>query len=142
MAGSEELLRPAIENVVRNAIHYTAEKSAVEIDINGRGPGSNGTSSRARTEIHNLNEDFAEVTVRDHGAGVPENALADMFRPFYRIDDARDRESGGSGLGLAITDRTVRLHGGTINAKNAPDGGLIVTINLPCATDAEKNYSA
>jgi signal transduction histidine kinase len=130
IAGSEELLRPAIENVVRNAIQYTAEKSEVEIDIKTDGA-SLGGSIVLTGEDQNLSEGFAEITVRDHGAGVPENALAEIFRPFYRVDDARDRESGGTGLGLAITERAVSLHGGTVTAMNASDGGLIITISLP-----------
>jgi two-component system sensor histidine kinase CpxA len=69
--------------------------------------------------------------VRDEGPGVPEEALSDIFRPFYRVDDARDRETGGTGLGLAITERAVRLHGGTVNASNLPGGGLLVEITLP-----------
>jgi hypothetical protein len=51
--------------------------------------------------------------------------LADIFRPFYRVADARDRQTGGAGLGLAITERAVLLHGGTVSASNAPGGGLI-----------------
>jgi len=133
MVGSEELLRPAIENVVRNAVQYTAEKSEVEIDIKADGASSADRHTRQTVEGLNLSEGFAEITVRDHGAGVPENALAEIFRPFYRVDDARDRESGGTGLGLAIAERTVRLHGGTVTAINAPDGGLVITISLPFA---------
>ena len=131
--GSEELLRPAIENVIRNAVQYTAENSEVEIDVKANGDISADRHTHQPVEVQDLSEGFAEVTVRDHGAGVPENALAEMFRPFYRVDDARDRDSGGTGLGLAITERAVRLHGGTVTAINAPDGGLIITISLPCA---------
>jgi two-component system sensor histidine kinase CpxA len=69
--------------------------------------------------------------VRDHGEGVPENSLGDIFLPFYRVGDSRDRSSGGSGLGLSITDRAVRLHGGTVTAENCPDGGLAVELRLP-----------
>ncbi|MCM3872504.1 MAG: ATP-binding protein [Pyrinomonadaceae bacterium] len=124
---SEELLRPAIENVVRNAVQYTAEGTEVEIEIKA------GSSRDARSTglALNLGDGVAEITVRDHGPGVPENALAEIFRSFYRVDDARDRESGGTGLGLAITERAVRLHGGTVTATNASDTGLIVTITLP-----------
>ncbi len=71
------------------------------------------------------------ITVRDHGLGVPENALTEIFRPFYRVDDARDREAGGVGLGLAIAERAVRLHSGSLKAANINTGGLIVTIVLP-----------
>jgi signal transduction histidine kinase len=101
----------------------------IEIKTNGARPDDEVTVSP--TEIQNLNEGFAKISVRDYGAGVPESALAEIFRPFYRVDYARDRESGGTGIGLAITERTVRLHGGTVTARNAADGGLIITINLP-----------
>ena len=64
---------------------------------------------------------------------MPEEELEKLFRPFYRIDDARGRQTGGVGLGLAITERAVRLHGGTVKASNRPDGGLQVEIRLPSA---------
>ncbi len=115
--GSPELLRSAIENVVRNAVRYTASGTAVEIALLSR----NG---------------HAQIDVRDHGPGVPESELSNLFRPFYRLTNARERETGGTGLGLAITDRTVRLHGGSVKAANAPNGGLVVSISLPaqCTT--------
>ncbi len=114
--GSPEMLRSAIENVVRNAIRYTPEGSTVEITLG-----------------HVLKEGRAHalIRVRDHGPGVPEAALAHLFKPFYRVADARERSSGGTGIGLAITERAVHLHGGEVNAANAPDGGLVVEISLP-----------
>ncbi|HZS09492.1 MAG TPA: ATP-binding protein [Blastocatellia bacterium] len=112
-SGSAELLRRAIENVVRNALRYTVEQTEVAISIQRENSGQ------------------AVITVRDHGPGVPETALADLFRPFYRVAEARDRKTGGIGLGLAITERAVRLHGGTIRADNASEGGLVVEIRLP-----------
>jgi len=112
VVGNEPLLRRAIENVIRNAVQYTAEGTEVEVEVR---PDAGG----------------AVISVRDHGAGVPEDALVEIFRPFYRVDEARDREAGGVGLGLAIADRAVRLHGGKIEAANASGGGLVVTIILP-----------
>ena len=114
--GSSELLRSAIENVVRNAIRYTALGSAVEVSLTWR-------------------LDTAVLTVRDHGPGVPSGDLQHIFEPFYRVSEARERASGGVGLGLSIADRTVKLHGGKIRAENA-DGGLLVTIELPLARSA------
>jgi two-component system sensor histidine kinase CpxA len=112
--GNELLVRRAIENVVRNAVHYTREGTEVEINVN---------------EV--IEEGTAiEITVRDHGPGVPEPALGKIFRPFYRVDEARDREAGGVGLGLAIAERAVKLHNGSINARNAAEGGLAITITL------------
>ena len=116
--GSPELLYTAVENVVRNAVCYTAKGSEVEVSLRyqrGVGP----------------DEGKAVIRVRDHGAGVSEAALTEIFRPFYRLADARDSESGGAGLGLAITQRAVRAHGGTVTAANAQGGGLVVEIVLP-----------
>ena len=109
--GSSELLRSGIENVIRNAIRYTAAGSAVEVSLTWK-------------------LDTAVLTVRDHGPGVPEAELAHIFEPFYRVGEARERSSGGVGLGLSIADRTIKLHGGTVRAENVP-GGLLITIGLP-----------
>ena len=121
-AGTEELLRSAVENVVRNAVRYTAEGTQVEIALQAR----NGAGGHA-----------AVITVRDHGHGVPEELIENIFRPFYRAEDARDRESGGSGLGLAITARAVHLHRGTVKATNATGGGLEVTMTLPTSPNGQ-----
>jgi two-component system sensor histidine kinase CpxA len=69
--------------------------------------------------------------VRDHGSGVPEDELINIFKPFYRVTDARASESTGAGLGLAITERIVTLHEGRIRAINEPDGGLRIEMVFP-----------
>lgn len=112
LRGDEEILRRAIENVVRNAIRFTPEGTEVSITMEREG-------------------DFVLVKVRDHGPGVPEEALEDIFVPLYRVERDRDRKTGGTGLGLAIAHRAMKVHGGTIRAENAPDGGLLVTMRLP-----------
>lgn len=112
VSASPELLSQAFENVIRNAVKYTADNSCVRISMSRRG------------------EDLA-VDIVDQGLGVPEDALEKLFDPFYRVADARDRQTGGTGIGLAIAERSIRLHGGSIKAKNHPDGGLAVTILLP-----------
>jgi signal transduction histidine kinase len=106
-SGFEELLRSAVENVVRNAVRLTAEGTAVELGIAA-------ADSRIR------------ISVRDRGPGVPEHLLSRIFQPFHR-----DPASDGAGLGLAISDSAVRAHGGVIRAANAPGGGLLVEIELP-----------
>ncbi len=126
IVGNEQLLRRAIENVVRNGLQYTAEDTEVEVKL----------ECSVKHHAGKLNNESPDkrpvvITVRDHGSGVPENALAEIFRPFYRVDDARDRKAGGVGLGLAIAERAVQLHRGNVEATNAPDGGLVVTITLP-----------
>jgi two-component system sensor histidine kinase CpxA len=73
----------------------------------------------------------ALVTISDCCPGVPADALDKLFQPFYRLDDARGRQTGGVGLGLAITERAIRFHGGRVAAFNRAEGGLQVEINLP-----------
>lgn len=114
--GVEELLRSAVENVVRNAVRYTPEGTAVEVALRRQNGGS---------------DNFAVISVRDRGRGVPDEALEKIFHPFYRTEDARDRQSGGgTGLGLAITERAVRMHGGSVQAENVLGGGLSVEMKL------------
>ena len=108
--GNEGLLRSAVENVLRNAARYTAEGTKVSVGLNAE----NGK---------------AVIDVVDHGSGVPEGELKNLFKPFYRVSEARDRGSGGIGLGLAIAEQAVLAHGGTINAANTGDG-LSVRIEL------------
>ncbi len=114
--GNKDLLRSALENVITNAIRYTRAGTDVEVALYSVGT----------TEVRT-----ATVKVRDHGPGVPEESLEALFRPFYRLDDSRERKTGGVGLGLAITRQAVTLHGGNVEAANAPDGGLEITITLP-----------
>ena len=114
--GNGELLRRAVENVVRNAVRYTGEGTTVEI---------------ALRRVQEEGAVYAVISVRDFGPGVPEDELTKLFLPFYRVAEARDRQSGGTGIGLAITDRAVKLHGGTVNARNTTDCGLLIEIRLP-----------
>jgi two-component system sensor histidine kinase CpxA len=119
--GNAELLHSAIENVIRNAIRYTGPGNSVEVNIVDVQLEAAGTAAPA----------FVRLLVRDYGQGVPETELVKIFQPFYRVADDRNRQSGGTGLGLAIADRVVRIHGGTITARNAAPHGLEVEILLP-----------
>jgi two-component system sensor histidine kinase CpxA len=110
--GYPALIRSALDNVLRNAVRHTAEASTVEVSIDCGKAG-------------------AEVTIRDHGPGVPEEHLETLFEPFSRVADARERSTGGAGLGLAIARRAVEVHDGSVTARNHPDGGLEVVITLP-----------
>jgi signal transduction histidine kinase len=117
--GVREMLRTAVENVVRNAVRHTAERTPVEIGL----------------ECLDVERDpRAVITIRDHGAGVPEAALGDLFTPFHQVTDTAHPPTDSTGLGLAITERAFRLHGGDVAAANAPGGGLIVTLQLPMRT--------
>jgi two-component system sensor histidine kinase CpxA len=109
--GFEELLRSAVENVVRNAIRHTVEGTTVEISLY-------------------VGDSRTLLQVRDFGPGVPESMLSEIFLPFRRVANGN---SEGAGLGLAIAERAVAVHRGVIRAANAPKGGLIVEIDLPRA---------
>lgn len=109
-AGRE--LHTAVENVVRNAIRHTRAQTTVRLRLN--------SGERDRIVIE----------VRDYGPGVPDAQLGAIFKPFYRLDDARTRASGGYGLGLSIVKRMLEGHGGTVSAANCEDG-LLVSMVLP-----------
>jgi two-component system sensor histidine kinase CpxA len=110
--GSDSLIRSAVDNILRNAVRYTPEGTEVEVSL------TNGSGK-------------AVLRVTDHGNGVPEPELKNLFRPFYRVGEARDRGSGGTGLGLAIAEQAILAHNGTINASNVGNG-LMVEITLDC----------
>ena len=112
VSGWPELLQRAIENVIRNAVKFTADGSTVEVTV------SSGASGRV------------QVAVADRGPGVREEALTAMFEPFRRVGEG---DAPGFGLGLAIARRAVEAHGGGIVARNRPDGGLLMEIVLPLA---------
>ena len=111
VVGNENLLRSAVENVLRNAVRYTKDETTVEVSLR-------------------QNHKNVVITVKDYGAGVPADELKNLFRPFYRVGEARERKTGGIGLGLAIAERAVHAHKGIIKAQNA-EQGLIVEISLP-----------
>lgn len=109
-----ELLWRAFENLLRNALVHTADGTGI------------GISVRPADKSN-----FVSVSVRDSGSGIPPQHLEKIFQPFYRVQEARDRDSGGHGLGLAIAHAAIRRHGGTIKARNREEGGLEMHITLP-----------
>jgi signal transduction histidine kinase len=113
--GNAALLSSAIENVIRNAIRYAPENGHILVSL---------TSSKNN----------AVITITDNGAGVPDDELDNIFRPFHRVGSSRDRQSGGHGVGLAICAAAVANHSGSVNASNHAKGGLQVTITLPIAS--------
>jgi len=114
--GRAELLHRAVENVVRNAVKYTAPGSTVDIAM--------------RLEV---NPPRAVVSVTDCGPGIAPEELGRIFEPFYRGgSDAGGAQ--GFGLGLAIAQRAIEAHGGQIRAANVEGGGLRMEIALPSFT--------
>src|ERR1700692_3375963 len=101
--GNRELLRSAIENVLRNAVRYSPKDKPVDVTV-----------ARLASGL--------EILIRDHGPGVPAPDLERIFEPFYRVAESRDRDSGGEGIGLAITSQVMKAHGGGAKAVNAQGG--------------------
>ncbi len=108
---SGDLLHKAFDNIIRNAVSYTAANTTVDVSLSAT-------------------EKEFEICVKDHGPGVPDKDLEKLFDSFYRVDTARQRTTGGYGLGLSIARRAIEQHGGSIRAENTGDG-LAVTTNLP-----------
>lgn len=110
--GNRELVRSAIENVLRNAVRYSPDGQPVRVSVNRTAAG-------------------LEILIRDRGPGVPPADLQRIFEPFYRVAESRDRDTGGEGIGLAITSQVMKAHGGAAEAHNPADGGLEVRLSLP-----------
>jgi len=112
LQANSQLLRSAIENILKNAQLYHDSNDPIELTLA-------------------LQDDMINIECCDRGPGISEDKLQDIFKPFYRLDAARDRASGGHGLGLAISKRAVELHRGQITAANLERGGLCIKISLP-----------
>jgi two-component system sensor histidine kinase CpxA len=122
VVGFAEILRSAVENVVRNAVRHTREGTSVELSLQRRQGSTRPT---------------AILCARDYGLGVPEMLLSEIFLPFRRVPTPpADACDDGAGLGLAITERAISMHGGTVRAMNAA-GGFMVEIELPLSQSDE-----
>jgi two-component system sensor histidine kinase CpxA len=113
-ADGEMLLR-ALSNLVRNSVRYAGSYGAIEIDARHEG-------------------ESVTISVRDSGPGIPESDVDAVFEPFYRLESARERNSGGVGLGLAIVKSDIEACGGSVRCRNRQPHGLEVEIRLPQAT--------
>ena len=115
--GDPVLLHSALDNVLRNAVRHAPENSSVDVSL-----------------VEDVQDGITGsyvVRVRDQGAGVPADMLDRIFEPFVRVNTAQTGQASGIGLGLAIARRAVQAHNGSIEARNHPGGGLLVTIRLP-----------
>jgi signal transduction histidine kinase len=110
ISGSGQLIERALDNLLGNAIKYSPADGSVELAVQAAGG-------------------RVDVLVRDHGPGVPEAELAQLFRPFFRGSNAP--KADGHGLGLAIVQRVAQVHGGEATARNVEGGGLEVRLTLP-----------
>lgn len=114
LLGDSHLLSRAVENLIDNAIRYTAQGGAVCV--------------RWQTEGERL-----VFSVADNGPGIAAHDLPRLFKPLYRGDDSRNRQTGGAGIGLAVAQRILVAHGGSLSAANRSEGGAIFTGSLPAS---------
>ena len=121
VTGNRELLRRAVENVLRNGVRYSPQDSTIRLTLSEDGQN-------------------AMIEVRDYGPGVPAESLGRIFDPFFRVEEARVSIGGGSGLGLSIAKRAVQLHSGSIEAENASPG-LRIRIAIPFSAASPLNLS-
>lgn len=117
LRGDADGLKSAVENVVRNALTYGDRSKPIEVRLE-------------------TNASAVKISVLDRGPGVPEAELERIFEPFYRTDKSRDHRQDGQGIGLAITSRVMELHGGRVTARNRPEGGLEIALELPLGREA------
>ena len=113
-------LRMALVNLLDNAVKYSPAGSGVHISLHIVGSDTGP-------------EQFVELAIQDEGPGIPEGAQQRVFDRFYRLDEARSRDTGGFGLGLPIAKWAVEAHGGTITVKTSLPGGAIFCVKLPVA---------
>jgi two-component system sensor histidine kinase CpxA len=122
ISGDTGLLHSCIENIVRNALKHTPGTGVVEVNI---------------ADVSNFRGSMIAITTTDEGTGVPEEALEQIFDPFFRIASQNSHKQGGAGLGLSISKRIATLYGGTIAAQNLPGGGFQVQLRLPAAVNSD-----
>jgi signal transduction histidine kinase len=119
IAGNEESLVAALSNLIENAIHYSiCQPKQIEIALTS-------------------NEASSEISVRDHGIGIPAREHQRIFERFYRVNDDAVRAVSGSGLGLAIVKAAVEAHCGTISISSRPGAGSTFIIRLPAAMNVD-----
>jgi len=111
-----KLLASAISNVINNAVKYSPNDNVVMVTL------------KQQVTVQNKH---VQLTVSDQGPGVPDDMITELFSPFFRVADGRERSSGGTGLGLAIAQQAIHLHQGEIYAQNLQPHGLKVNIILP-----------
>jgi two-component system phosphate regulon sensor histidine kinase PhoR len=109
---SPRLLEQAIGNILDNAIKYSEQGTAVEVEA-----------------VSNSEE--VNIRVSDHGSGIAPEHLPRLFERFYRVDKGRSRELGGTGLGLAIVKHIAQAHGGSVTVESTLGKGSIFTLHLP-----------
>ena len=116
----EEKLEDVLYNILSNAFKFTPEYGQIDLELD---------------TVQNAEGDWAQITVRDNGIGIPEDQIENIFNRFYQADNQIRSSARGSGIGLALTRELVELHHGTISVQSREDQGTKVIIHLPCGCD-------
>lgn len=106
------LITQAVENIIENAIKYSANGGQIEVTTK-------------------LNNNLIKIDIKDNGIGIPDNVIHRIFDKFYRVDSSRSRATGGRGLGLALTKAILELHNGTIKVQSKEGVGTIFSLYIP-----------
>jgi two-component system sensor histidine kinase CpxA len=114
--GDAELLRSAVENIMRNAIRYVPDSGLIHVET---------------APVEKEGRMLSVVRISDNGPGIPDGELMSVLKPFYRANKSRYWQHSGFGIGLAIANRAAGVHGGTIDIRNRPEGGLTVEMCFP-----------
>jgi len=114
--GDAELLRAAVENIVRNSIKFVPDRGLIHVET---------------AAVEKAGRMLSVVRINDNGPGIPDGELISVLEPFYRADKSRYWQQSGFGIGLAIANRAAGVHGGTIDIRNRPEGGLTVEMCFP-----------
>ncbi len=104
-------------NLLTNAIRYTPAGGRISVHL--------------EDQVVERGSAYARVSITDTGIGIPEEDLAHLFDRFYRVEEARSRNTGGTGLGLSIAHQFVKAHGGFIRVQSVPNEGTTFAVYLP-----------
>jgi len=111
--GNSEQIRRAVENIIRNAIHFSKPGQKIDLELKESGR-------------------YLQIQISDNGPGIDDYKLSSIFEPFFRIQSPQSPQlAKGYGFGLPIARKIIVMHSGTIQARNKDSGGLIMTIKLP-----------
>jgi len=128
--GDGQRLKQLLRNLVDNGVKYTPPRGHVTLALHSQADENVG-SGTAPQHRSTAAPQYAVITVRDTGIGIPIEALPRIFDRFYRVDPSRSRESRSAGLGLCIAKTIAEAHGGRILVQSTPGAGSAFTVSLP-----------
>jgi two-component system sensor histidine kinase SenX3 len=123
--GDRRQLVSAVHALLENAVSYSPEGKAIEVDVQ---------LVEATSDAELAEGPFVRISVRDHGIGIPAKDLERIFERFYRVDPGRARQTGGTGLGLSIVRHVAQNHGGAVSVSSREGEGSTFILDLPLSS--------